>query len=90
MESAVLRLHCPDQKGLVARVSAFVYKHGGNILAVHQHVEDLGNRLFMWIHFGSLDLEGTRDKLEEDFQQIADDLEMVFAFTYSDQRKRMA
>ncbi len=41
MESAVLRLHCPDQKGLVARVSGFVYKHGGNIIAVHQHVEDM-------------------------------------------------
>jgi len=39
LESAVLRLHCPDQKGLVARVSGFVYKHGGNILPVHQHVE---------------------------------------------------
>ncbi|HVZ17871.1 MAG TPA: formyltetrahydrofolate deformylase [Terriglobales bacterium] len=38
-ETAVLLISCPDQKGLVAAVSEFVYKNGGNIVHAEQHVD---------------------------------------------------
>jgi formyltetrahydrofolate hydrolase len=38
-QSAILLIVCPDQKGLVAGVSDFVYRYGGNILHVEQHVD---------------------------------------------------
>ena len=31
-ETAVLLISCPDQKGLVAGVSNFIYRNGGNIV----------------------------------------------------------
>ena len=41
--SAVLLIDCPDQKGLVARVSGLLYEHGANILHADQHQDhDLG------------------------------------------------
>jgi len=90
METAVLKLHCPDRGGLVACVSGFVFNHGGNIIASHQHIEQLDNRLFMRVHFCLPDLNGSRERLESDFAAIAAEFEMVYELTYSDVRKRMA
>src|SRR3569833_470972 len=43
MDTAVLLIHCPDRKGLVARVSGLLYEHGANILHADQHQDhDLG------------------------------------------------
>jgi formyltetrahydrofolate deformylase len=42
-DSAVLLIDCPDQKGLVARVSSLLYEWGANILHADQHQDhDLG------------------------------------------------
>jgi formyltetrahydrofolate deformylase len=42
-DSAVLLIDCPDQKGLVARVSGLLYQWGANILHADQHQDhDLG------------------------------------------------
>jgi formyltetrahydrofolate deformylase len=42
-DSAVLLIDCPDQKGLVARVSSLLYQQGANILHADQHQDhDLG------------------------------------------------
>jgi formyltetrahydrofolate deformylase len=42
-DSAVLLIDCPDQRGLVARVSSLLYAHGANILHADQHQDhDLG------------------------------------------------
>ncbi len=42
-DSAVLLIDCPDQKGLIARVSSLLYQRGANILHADQHQDhDLG------------------------------------------------
>tara|TARA_R110002096_G_scaffold32485_8_gene94403 strand:+ start:2164 stop:3036 length:873 start_codon:yes stop_codon:yes gene_type:complete len=37
--TAILLISCPDQPGIVAAVSAFLFKHQGNIVDVDQHVD---------------------------------------------------
>ncbi len=37
--TAVLLLSCPDQKGLVASVSDFLYRNDGNIIHADQHTD---------------------------------------------------
>ncbi len=37
--TAVLLLSCPDQKGLVAAVSDFLYRNNGNIIHADQHTD---------------------------------------------------
>jgi formyltetrahydrofolate deformylase len=44
-DTAVLLIDCPDQKGLVARVSSLLYERGANILHADQH-QDHGLGLF--------------------------------------------
>ncbi len=38
-DSAILLIACPDQRGLVAAVTAFLAQHGGNVLDLEQHVD---------------------------------------------------
>ena len=38
-KSATLLIHCPDQKGIVISITEFIFKNGGNILYLDQHVD---------------------------------------------------
>jgi formyltetrahydrofolate deformylase len=48
VKSFVLLVSCPDQPGIVARITGLIFKAGCNILALEQHVED-GRLFFMRI-----------------------------------------
>jgi formyltetrahydrofolate deformylase len=50
-DSAVLLIDCPDQRGLVARVSALLYAHGANILHADQHQDHGLGLFFMRVEF---------------------------------------
>jgi formyltetrahydrofolate deformylase len=59
-DSAVLLIDCPDRKGLVARVSSLLYRHGANILHADQHQDhDLG-LFFMRVEWA---LDGSSERL---------------------------
>lgn len=45
--TAILLVHCPDQKGLVAAVTTFLLRHDANILDLDQHVDTTLNQFFM-------------------------------------------
>ena len=51
-DSAVLLIDCPDQKGLVARVSSLLYRHGANILHADQHQDHELGLFFMRVEWG--------------------------------------
>ena len=51
MNSAVLLIDCPDQKGLVARVSGLLYEHGANILHADQHQDHERGLFFMRVEW---------------------------------------
>ncbi len=90
METAVLRLHCRDVKGIVYNVSRFIYERNGNIINAEQHAEAIDNRFFMRVHFDASELSCTRDTFRNELQALAAELGMETAVTFSDQRKRMA
>ncbi len=54
-DSAVLLIHCPDRKGLVARVSGLLYEHGANITHADQHQDRAEGLFFMRVEWA---LEG--------------------------------
>ncbi len=45
MNTAILLIHCPDRKGLVAAISTFLYEPGANIVHADQH-QDMRHGLF--------------------------------------------
>ena len=45
--NAILLLSCPDQRGLVSRISHFIYERGGNILDLDEHVDPEDHLFFI-------------------------------------------
>lgn len=82
---------CPDQPGIVASVSRFLYEHGANIVQSDQYsMNPEGGRFFIRIEF---DLEGLSEKLpqlKDDFSQIAEPFQMEWSITPAAERKRLA
>ncbi|MCM8533561.1 MAG: formyltetrahydrofolate deformylase [Lentisphaeraceae bacterium] len=87
---AVLTLNCSDKRGIVADVTQFLYKVGGNVLDSQQHREELGNQFFMYVKFDIKDLTCTRKKLQEDMDSIASKYDMQWKLSFSDNAKKMA
>jgi len=47
-----LTFSCPDQPGIVAKVSGFLFDQGANILSARQHRDSTRNQFFMRVVFG--------------------------------------
>jgi len=91
MNKAILIVQCPDQKGIVAEVSKFLYSYQGNILEVDQHVDEEMGRFFMraaW-ELDSFALE--KDEISRRFQEeVADRFGMEFKLHFNFPKPRMA
>jgi formyltetrahydrofolate deformylase len=89
--SAILLMHCPDQKGLVAAVTEFIAKNGGNILSLEQHVDPHINQFFMRVEWALDGFAIPDNKIGEFFRVlIAERNAMTFRLHFSDERLRMA
>ena len=93
-DSAVLLIDCPDRKGLVARVSSLLYRHGANILHADQHQDHELGLFFMRVEWA---LEGSSGEAVFDLQAfkaafapLAAELEMRWKLTSGERRPRMA
>lgn len=88
--SAILLIHCPDTKGLVATVAQFLLQHNANILHSDQHQDRDENRFFMRVEWDMdgflLGLERTR----QEFAAIAERFHMEWELQSSTHKARMA
>ncbi len=55
--SAILLISCPDQKGEVAAIADFVYRHGGNILHADEHADEESGLFLMRVEFDPKDFD---------------------------------
>jgi formyltetrahydrofolate deformylase len=83
-----LLISCPDQPGIVAAVSSFIFQHNGNILESDQYSADGGSTFFMRISFDENHFFLGPSELHDAFQPIAAIFKMQWAVRYSRQRKR--
>ena len=98
-DSAVLLIDCPDQKGLVARVSSLLYRHGANILHADQHQDHELGLFFMRVEWGLGPADGSLSSaaekfdlaaFEAEFATLARELGMRWQLTSGERRPRMA
>ena len=85
-----LVMSCPDQVGIVARVASFIAEQGGTIVEANHHT-DAGNGWFFMRHeiLASSLVQGLED-FKTKFAPIADQFNMTWFMTDSDQPKRIA
>jgi formyltetrahydrofolate deformylase len=88
--SAILRVQCPDRKGLDAALADFIYRANGNILHFEQHqVAEIS----LYLARIEWDLSGFQIDMKDFpglFSPIADSLNMKWQIALSSDRLRMA
>jgi formyltetrahydrofolate deformylase len=90
--TARLLISCPDQPGIVAAASSFLFSHGANIVSSDQHTTDPeGGTFFMRMEFltEAMDLAG--GELEDAFRRdVAEHFAMDWRISHPGDRKRIA
>ncbi len=85
-----LVIDCPDQVGLVARVSQFLADHGGTIVEASHHTDLQTGRFFMRHEIGADSLRLDYNGFIEAFTPVANEFQMNWKLTDSRSKQRMA
>jgi formyltetrahydrofolate deformylase len=89
MSSIVFLIQCPDQKGLVARITGFFSEREYNILHCQQYTDVQDGQYFMRIKLED-ETGQSRENLEQQFSSFAEGLGLTWSVRYSDQPYRVA
>jgi len=88
--NAILLLSCPDQRGIVASVSNFVFQHNGNIVHAAQHTTQKSKIFFMRIEWELEGFDIRREDIGKAFSPIADRFGMTWWLHFTDYVPRVA
>ncbi|MBN2349852.1 MAG: formyltetrahydrofolate deformylase [Bacteroidales bacterium] len=89
--TAILLMFCPDQQGIVARVTEFLFNNNGNIIYLDQHVDRQDGIFFMRIEWELTNFLIPDNKISDFFgTQIAAKYNMSYSLYFNDQIPRMA
>ena len=89
-ETAVLLIYCADQKGLVASVSEFVFRNGGNIVHAEQHIDAQQGIFFHRVEWKMKGFALAHHEIVPAFRPIADRFRMQSQVRFSSGRLRLA
>jgi formyltetrahydrofolate deformylase len=84
MASAILKLSCVDQRGIVAQISQFIFERNGNIEHADQHIDSENKILFMRIQWALDNFSVTRDKIIADLTPLTTKFKMQHTLSFSD------
>jgi formyltetrahydrofolate deformylase len=90
VSTAILLIHCPDRKGLVATISTFLYEHGANILHADQHQDERHGLFFMRVEYSLDGFDLDHDSFVDRFSAIAETFAIRWRLEYSAVRPSMA
>ncbi|MDP4278023.1 MAG: formyltetrahydrofolate deformylase [Bacteroidota bacterium] len=89
--TAILLIHCPDQKGILASVTDFINVNKGNILYLDQHVDRKEDVFFMRVEWSLEQFTIPREKIEDYFNTLfAQKYQMTFRLYFGNIKPKMA
>lgn len=89
MSAIVFLIQCPDQKGLVAGITGFFAKRQYNILHCQQYTDVQQGQYFMRVKLED-EVGLDRTTLEQQFNDFAKTLSLIWSVHYSEQPYRVA
>ena len=90
MHTYILLFQCYDQKGIVAKISDFIFRHNGNIITADQHTTDpQGGYFFMRVEFMIEQDLTEKTALDNDFSSVAKEFNAGWKIYDRDARLRM-
>ena len=88
--TATLLLSCPDQKGLVATVSNFIYITNGNIIHADQHTDQEKGVFLQRVEWDMNGFAIPREELMNAFAPVAKQFGMTWEVRFSDYVPKIA
>jgi formyltetrahydrofolate deformylase len=87
--TATLLVSCRDRTGLVAALSEFVFRNGGNIVDADQHADRETGLFFMRLVWDVAGFQLDRPEIAAALAQLAVRFDLAYELTYSDVRPRV-
>jgi len=88
--TAILLMHCPDQKGLVAAVTDFLFKNNGNIIDLTQHVDKQNGHFFMRVEWELQNFAIPEQKIDDFFGTlVGNKFQMLWQLHFTNRIPRM-
>ncbi len=89
--TAVLLIHCPDEQGILAVVTEFINRHGGNIIYLDQYVDRVEHVFYMRVEFQLDEFQIPKDKIDEYFDTLVGQrYAMNFRIYFAEDKPKMA
>ena len=88
--SAVLLIAAPDQRGLVARITDFVFRRNGNILHSDEHIDEEAGLFLMRVEWDLAGFSLAREEIRPAFEPLARELQLNWEVRFSDAPPRTA
>lgn len=89
MPITLLKLSCPDRVGLLAKITAFIAQHGGNLDEVHQFTEASAGWFFTRMAIETPTLKLTVPQLREAFAPVAQELNADWSIRQESEKMRV-
>jgi len=87
---ATLILSCPNQKGLVAQISQFIFQHKGDIINLDEHVDKEEQMFFIRVEWDLKESTVSTDQFEKEFELLAKKFSASWEIKYSCNKARIA
>jgi len=87
---ATLRIHGPDQKGIVAAFSQLLYGHGCGIVNAEQSTDAASNLFFQRIVFDYSTMHTDRTAIEFGIKEVCERFQMTNELNWNDTKKKIA
>ena len=88
--NAILLLSCPDQRGLVSRISHFIYERGGNILDLDEHVDPEDHLFFIRVAWDMQNFSIAPDQVSEAFLPLAKEFKAAWDIRFDTKKSNIA
>lgn len=88
--TATLLISCPDQQGLVAKLSNFIYANGGNIIHADHHTDFSAGLFLTRLEWQLEGFKLPRNLIGPAFGAIAEPLQATWRLRFSDEVPRIA
>src|SRR3972149_1200380 len=89
-KTATLLMSCRDQKGLVNKISEFIFRHNGNILHADQHIDFETGQFFSRVEWDIKEFKLPKAEIAKAFTPLGESLGMEWQMRFSDDPLRTA
>lgn len=80
MKGLILKIDCPDQQGIVAKVANYIADNHGNLTELHQFTDNENNKFFARFQIDASNIKGDLSDFTDSFKALGNTLQANWHF----------